>query len=629
MTALFAVLLLAGLDATPRPPAPTPTPPVSALDVPAPKATAAPVTVSLLPRVGVLTIGDDSLAGPLQKDLERVFAASPDLKLRTGSEMASRLVVPRVVVSAPVGPDPAAKAEATQLLEEAKGAYYDDASAKALDRLAKLESLQERSGGFPALQRIEMRLWRVAVFLALKDEQQASDEGLAALSIDPELRIDLKELPPSVNDEVEKVRSTRLKIFSVNVSGLPPVADVNVDGRSVPSRFRAAAGHHRITVNSPGRREVVREVDVARDVSVSIPLPLAVPAEADAAAVALAWPVAGATVDPTPIAALATKLDVDWIVVVSTRATPKAEARAMAVSAKGGAAWIGSATASSPTLAQTLGDEAIPALRKSIARANRPKSGGSHVAADEGAGWTLGASAALALDARYRSLSGSGGSVKTLFAGTGPQLGIRASNGATLASLDVAWTTFGFSSLAVKLPDGSTRTASGGSTLGVSLAGGRRVALSSNGFEDGPTLRYGLGLVFEDHSATDVTSSSGGKLGLLSSYLRIAPELRGGARIPLTEFAISGDLGISPVGYWVDTPSKVYGKSATAIPAFGWRFAASRGDADRLRLEVAWTGSLSGANHTGVAAVPSTPPMSSVKVRENVQALTVGLTKRF
>ncbi|HVO31335.1 MAG TPA: hypothetical protein VMV18_11380 [bacterium] len=627
---LFGVTLLAGfLDAatpTPTPGAATPTP-TPAASVPAPTIAPAPA----LPRVGIVVVGEDPIAaGALQKDLERMLSATPGISVRPAGELASKLVVPKTAAAAAAaaGPDAATKAQAAQLLDDAKNAYYDDESAKALDRLAKLEDLQERTGGFPALQRVQMRLWRSAVFLALKDEQQASDEALTALSLDPDLVIDLKELPPSLGELVDKVRKTRLKIVSVIVSGLPPVAEIHVDGRSVPSRFRTAAGHHKVSVSSPGRLDVTREFDATGDMSLSMPLPLAVPADATEAINDLAFGSASSPAGPA-LSALAAKLNVDWLVPVAAHSTPHTEARPMIARANGTVDWTGDVIPAGPDETTRLNDAIGPKLRAAIAKAQK-LAHEEHEAVLAEAGWHETPTAGLGVAARYRTLDGGAGTVKLMFAGTGPVLGVAAVNRGVWIDGALSWITYAPSTLEVQLPDGSKKSAGGGATLDAGIGAGLRHALSANGYQDGPSIRYGLTVLVEQHSGPDVKTASGVGLGIMPSWMRVSPQLGLGARFPFGRgLALTADGNIAPFGYWADSPGKVYGTSTTAALSYGAHVAVTGGETGKLQWQLAWTASMAGADHKGTAQVPTNPVMVSTKERENVQLLTLGIAKRF
>ena len=630
MSLLALALVLAGLlDApsptptgtattgTPSAASPTPASPAATPGAGAPT----PIKTPALPRVGIVVSGEaGSAAAQLQKELEKALATRPAFSVRSSSELASKLVVARPTQAA--GLDEATKAEAGKLLEAAKGAFYDDASPQALDRLAKLEELQDRTAAFPAAQRIELRLWRVAVFLALKDEQAASDEALAALSIDPTLTIDLKELPPSVGDAVDKVRKTRLKVVTVIVSGLPPVAEVTSDGRSVPPRFRAASGHHHIVARSPGRLEAVRDIEVDSDTSISMPLALAIPGDAQTALNAALWADPAATpADPAPLAALALKLNLDWLVLVALHAD---QARALVISPTAKApAWTGPIV-SGATMGTVLGDSIGAAVIHAI---QTPDQVARTPSGPETPGWHTSGRGSLVAAGSYRNLSGR---VKTFFAGTGPFASVESRNGDNLLGLEAGWVTYGPSTLDVTLPDGTSHAAGGGSTLSLSAGGGRRLALSAEG-EDGLMFRYGLWIDVDDHSATEVKTAAGGNLGLLASYLRIAPEARVGVMLPIRSagpLTMVGELGLAPIGLWMDQPRTVYGSSASASPAFDWRVGALWGTGS-LKWAATWTGESIGASHKGVAQVPSNPPLTSVSVSETVQTIGIGIVKKF
>ena len=117
---------------------------------------------------------------------------------------------------------------------------------------------------------------------------------------------------------------------------------------------------------------------------------------------------------------------------------------------------------------------------------------------------------------------------------------------------------------------------------------------------------------------------------MLASWTRIAPELRGGVRLPLHSqpIALESDLGIAPFGYWSDRPGHVYGGGAKATLALSWR-AGATWSSHGLALSAFWNGEKFGATHSGVAQVPTNPPMRSPKISETVQSITVGASKRF
>src|SRR5688572_22939815 len=128
-------------------------------------------------RVGVVALGTDpAAAGELQRAAEAKIVEVPNAAVANVGLLAERLIPPPDPNATPVAiatPDPAALEEAKKLLDEAIALYYEDSAAQSLDRLGALAALQARTPGLAIVDRVRLRLWRMAVFLALGDKTGA------------------------------------------------------------------------------------------------------------------------------------------------------------------------------------------------------------------------------------------------------------------------------------------------------------------------------------------------------------------------------------------------------------------------------------------------------------------------
>lgn len=583
------------------------------------------------PRVGVIAVGDDpGAAGELQRTIELRLSASRKLDLIDAAQIGATLppAPPRPAGARPV--DPALQKEAIGLLQQATDAYYQDRAALALERLATLATLQDRTQAFPVSERVRILLWRTAVYLALKDTAQAEIEALAALTLNPELKVDLTEFRPSVKEAVDRVRARGLRTVTILVSGLPPGATLELDDRVVSVPFKATPGRHRISASAPGRREVIRVFEVTSDVSVPMYLPFATDAATHAALKALATSSSPTRSERKIADEIASKLKLDWIVV----AAAAGEARAVALAHPGSgvhvsppstagnvAAWLEQHLTAVDAVA------AVPTPRP--ARTPRPpkppRPEGSAALAIDAAG-------GLAWTARDRALEAKGGAgFETSFGGVGPRVVVDASYGSPFAQLEAAWVNYGISTLDVTLPDGSDASVDGGTTVIARLHAGWRHSFAGGGEPAAaPSVFGALGISSETHTAKDVKDPDAGKLGLLTGYQRTAVEVALGGRYPFggsLRPAISGGIVVAPVSTWTETPGNTTGKNPAPGTAFGWNLGVAITPASRLTVAVEYAGAMRSVSFEGTAKAPVDPALEDTTIDESFH--TLGLTAGY
>ena len=622
-------------------------------------------------RVGVIAVGADAAAaGELQRELELRLAAAPRVTLRGGNDLAP--VIGRSgLATAAAGPDAQKLRDGADLLQKASDAYYEDRAAFALDRLGALGALHERAGNFPVAEHVRLLLWRTAVFLALKDEPQAEAEALAALTLSPELKVDLNEFRPSVKEMVDKVRGRGLRMVTVVVNGLPAGATLRLDDRAVTPRFQAPTGKHRLVASAAGRRDVGRTFDAAGDLSIPMTLPIALDPSLDAALSGIVWRGQPSTQDVPLLAGLATRLGVDWLVVAATRSDPASESRVVVLSPSGGpvfaspqlaigagtnaalATWTDSRLASeltgaaaavavatpSPVPTATPAPAGTPVAVAIATPRPRPAPTAAphfpparrHAASSEGV--VLGARGGLLWLDRTRTISGGGESFKTGFGGVGPRITADASRGMFFGELEAAFLSYGISTLDVKLPDGSKKTVGGGSSLVARLGGGWRHAFGRGDWDGSPLVRAGLGVVHESHSAEDVKDASNQSLKLLTSYDRNGLELRVDGRFPFPDVsfrpAITGGLAVGPAIGFSESPKGATGTSPAAGPEFGAHLGVELAPLERLGVAFEILASMRDTKFKGTAQAPLSTAIRNATMSESFQGAALTARYRF
>ncbi len=519
-------------------------------------------------RIGVVTSGADArAASDAQFAVELRLGAMPDVTVRSAADVARAFPAPGAPASAePVDADARRRAEA--LLKEATDAYLDGKGAFALDRLGLLAALEDQRS-VPAVDRVRARLWRAAVFSALKDDAHSDAEALAALALAPDLKVDLTEFPPSVEEIVTRVRP-RLRTATVVLSGLPAGARVWIDERAVTSPFRAAFGTHRLFASAPGHRGVGRPIDVTGDLSVPLALPAELPGDIAAAIASVSGGGTASAQDLAKLRDLARRIDADALIVVDAGATPHA-----AGIGSGGDPIRAVAMRDAADVA-TFAESAVPSLRKA-----RPNAALSRTSM----GWQIATRGALVYDARTHDVGG----VAARYSGAGPALGLDVSRALWVGALDVSRVQYGLNKVRVFFRDGNSGESNGGVTTTARLAGAARPF--RGGDPDGSWLQGELALNSILHEGKPVRDSAGIDTGFEPGFTILAPQagVRGRLAFPIHAGTIAAEAAalFAPASLWSETPNGASGDS----PRGGTGLAAALGarwTRGRLGIGASW-----------------------------------------
>lgn len=240
------------------------------------------ISLVLATTLGVLCLGPEAdEAAECQHTVEVQLAAIPGVTVRGAAALGSELGRP-VTLSVPSSArGKKGWSQAQALLKKAVDAYYDGRAAAAWTELEKIDALGPLDESWwPVEEQIGLRLWRATILLALDDTVRAQAETRAALTLDPQLNVDLAVYPPAVKTTAEAARK-RLRNVDVVVEGLPDDAVVTVDGRALGTSFSVPAGRHHLAVQALGRRPVETWFEVAADRALPMYLPVLLDASAE------------------------------------------------------------------------------------------------------------------------------------------------------------------------------------------------------------------------------------------------------------------------------------------------------------------------------------------------------------
>ncbi len=606
----------------------------------------------------VICAGNEiDVVAELQASLLGRLGAYPGIALLPPQKLATVSGVLRTGDAAgPASADPAlqaAIAEATTLLDQAKAAYYEDRTAMALERLGGLASLQERFARFPVTERIRMRLWRAAVFLAAEDEDQARAEAREALVLGPDLTVP-KEFRPSVRDLVERARATKLPTGKVTVVGLPAGAKVTVDDRPVDASFTVPLGRHTLVVSAPGRREVARVLQVDGDLQFPLDLPYDVTPALEKLVGELVWSERPPPAVVQKLSTLGRKLGVEWMVFASARKGPDLQVRAALIDARAETAalsltlpfrgGVGEALGSwleghfqaprAPPVSSAGASASVPSgsagpppasgrpsgpLPTVVAASSRP--GGVRVTAEGG----------VLLSLIARELAGKdGGTFKSQFFGVGPAVAVEVAGRGWLAATEVGWANYGLSTLDTQLSDGSTVSVKGGSTARARVLGGYRHLFGQRDSDGSPALSASMGFAYERGTFNDLTVEEEAA-NLLPSHQSVESLARLDVRIPIGVGRLR--LNVVPRGEvrlvhaYTETPAAASGKYDG-----GWAFGGGASielDGRRSAFAVRVTQEVRGVAFTGDAKPAYDPPLVDSAGTDAHGSVVVSFRYRF
>ncbi len=568
-------------------------------------------------RAGVLCVGPDAgTAGDVQLGLALESLDVPGVRI----EPHSALIPLARPAAEPVAEkvDAAWRTEQASLLETATTAYLEGKIGIALERLAAWRALLERVGGEATVaEKVRLALWRLAVYQALKDDAQAEEEALAALTLLPDLQVDLAEFPPSVRETVERVRP-RIRWIELDANGLPERARVRIDGRDASLPAKIPAGRHAFAVSAPGRREIVRTVDALADVTVTVSLPLALP---DALASALdqaAWLGTSLGESGSALATIHAQTGLDLLLVTSSR---DGNTRAVVLPLAEAVPPVASDTVRGPRAASEIAAWARVALAKIAPSVESAKTRRARRAL-----WSAEARAGPSAVSLTRTDRWKGNEpIELPFAGAGSTFAARVRRSGHDAELDAWWASLGWNDVQVLLPDNARRAVTGAQAWSTRL----RVGSTWRGTkgEDGPSVRGAIGLGIDRRRWGPVRAYDGGDSGIAASYRRALLELRAEGRLPFRigplATALVAAFSVEPWSDWREDHDGASGESPATVVGLAGRIAVETFHRGRLRIVLQADAARSGARFRGSSRMPSDPPFTDASVGERTGAISL------
>lgn len=411
-------------------------------------------------RIAVISVGTDPIpSGQLQQGVESRLVALPSVELKDAGVIAVEIGV-KGEGGIATAPDPDKREKLETLLEAARQSSRNGDYDDALEQLVLAEGLVDPVS---TDDRVRILLQRSAVLLKMDDRDKAAASARTALELQPDLAVDLGVFPPSVNSLVSEVRATLPVRYTIELQHVPANARVLLDGRAVGGRFAASPGRHKLRVASPGFRTIDLVLDVSKNASVDAALPIALEKTLETALFEQMWSTDPAAKERTAARDLAARLNVDGLVLIGSRSTPSAEARALVVWTKSAEPpEVGPTKPTSQAAGRSALTEWIAAhVEKGPARgpigvlepSRRPRSP---------AAWNF--RGGLAMTSRHRTVSGLGGAgFETDFVGAGPLVfGEMRKRGFTM-QLEAGSQQYG--SRRVNRPEGGKATLPGGTGI--------------------------------------------------------------------------------------------------------------------------------------------------------------------
>ncbi len=517
--------------------------------------------------VGVVVLLDDAqTAGELEGRIEAVMRDSVLIKTRTADEMGANAPPLRLTSS---GPDASTRKRADELFEEASAAYDEDREAAAIEKLTALSALIDKDASFPVVDRVKLRLWKTAIYLLTKDEEQAKVDAVAALALQPDLVVDSNVFPPSVSDFVEKMRKEK-RVAQIQVKTSPTDATLSLDGNPVERDFKVLAERlYLLTVSARGRRTVSRSIETKGDQTIRIRLPMALPAAGETALAKLARSEAHSAELAAAVRKMSASFGVDSLVaVVAQTAGDKLEVRPTVILLGGG----GTVVAGSPRTIELKEASSIATWARRVLErgpltedgAIRPLGGvaGAEIARRGIFGVTVDSGAGTEILQRSRSLSGSeGNGARASFIGVGPAAWAEVARGRLYGGASAGWSYYGLATTRIPVQGAPDPVAGGGSTVRSEVFVAYRHPLGA--VAGGPRVGVEVAFRHERHEADDVES-----MHVLTSYSRQELVARLVGTVPLAlagrRWTVRAQVGTGPWSRWREDPDGATGSDPRA-----------------------------------------------------------------
>jgi hypothetical protein len=210
----------------------------------------------------------------------------------------------------------------------------------------------------------------------------------------------------------------------------------------------------------------------------------------------------------------------------------------------------------------------------------------------------------------------------------GPELAVEARRAGFFAAVSGNWIGYQLSTVDVDFSGGGNGRVHGGSSFYSTAGVGWRAFLGPDPAAS-PWLAASLGGLYEEHAGQDVADPTGRKLGVLTSYTDLALEIRADGRLPIARgLALSGGLGISPVGSYRESPSGTTGTDPKAI-AYDWRLGVGFARPGGLLMRLEYSGEEEQVRYSGAGSSALSPAESGARVEQTTHVLAVEIGRGF
>lgn len=608
---------------------------------------AAPVFAASGPlRTAVIAVGSDDAqlaVGALQRELEVSVGRVPGVEIVPATLIAPALA--GVAAMSPASPlsfpsaDPGARQAWEDLFLRVERSFVEDRLQEALQSLAEIDRLHQRTRFVPTAERVRLLLWRATVHLAEGDSTTAEQRVRAALVLDPTAPVDPRVFPPSVRRLAAAVTDSRFRPVKLRVTGAPAGSAVFVDGRPVPEEVHGEGveiptGSHILTVGAAGFRWVeVPLPDVQSDRVIDVALPLAPPASTEQMLRDMA--VAGPETVPDfrALQDLAASIGADALVIVTHRqqkidpdpAQPCEEVTDPTGRKIRGVFWRRGRTWSRTIVAAPRAYADDEAGRRAFATWLDGELADASAGFLSAIGTTVSASVGPSLRlVNFYDKDHDG--YKTAFMGVGGAVAVGIAPGRWLASVEGTYAHFGFIGVKIRSPGevdnerrGPENDASGGYVYGGNASIGRRFLLKGDSFESGVWWSIEGVAGWERREADDVNA-----LGIFPSHDRSfsGPRVRGALPVPWTPIVVEAAVTGHVYSNWEEEPEGTSGTKPTADPRGSFELLARW---QRPRSPLRWAGVFQiesrSTSFTGLARMPVQPAITGARRDEDIYSL--------
>lgn len=518
-------------------------------------------------RVCVVAIGaDGDMVGAVQYRIEQALI-DRGIQIEPAVQIAHRLAEDK--------PASAPDERIAVLLEQVKGAYYEDRLDDAQLKLKELAEVIELGRPAAGADRVTLSSWSAAIALAKGDLEAATGETVELLALAPDWQPELDVFRPSFVRFVGRMRVSQPRPVSIRLENIPTTVTLEVDSHLTRPPIWVGPGRRQLRVRAPGLQTVVLTLDAQADQSLVLQPALEL---GDALQPALQEALWSAELEEAPSQAVVDLLDrlgVDAIAVVGVRD----DAALRAALSEGKDAFVRSEVATGEGAVAAIADWLSSVLAPPEVAVKPAPSGSARTNTRPAFAFDAGPTATL----RRRTLEDSGGQgLYAQFPGVGLLVEASLRVDAWTAAVRFTYSEYGLSSTEVPLTvNDAAASVDGGRTFRVDLGGGRRLL----GSPDNLALTGKLEAALEHHAADDVhfepTQGFGPTQGgWFTSYSRFA--LGAGASVEIPTGPIRLRLGgaVHPLHLW--SQERVRPSTAAGRPAFRWHLAAA------LALGTAW-----------------------------------------